>query len=65
MDLPTQEMKVRLPWGQFDGLSQVLQGIDGISLPEVQLTAVLVCLPQLRALADGFRQQDSCLIRPA
>jgi hypothetical protein len=60
---PSQDVQVRLLRGQSDGLIQVPERrIEGL-LPEVQLAAVLKCLPQLRAQADGLRQQGDGRIR--
>jgi hypothetical protein len=62
LGLPTQDVQMRLLRGQSDGLVQVLEGRVEALLPKVQLTAVLKRLPQLRALADGLRQQGDSLI---
>jgi len=64
--LPAHDIKVRLLRSQSDCLREVPEScIDIVSLPEVQLTAVLECLPQSRAQADGGRQLGNCLIDPA
>ena len=60
--VPTQDVNVGFVWRQTDCLVEVLQSrVNGTAL-EVQLAAVLECLPQLRAQADGFRQKGNPLV---
>jgi hypothetical protein len=60
--VPTQDVNVGFVWRQTDCLVEVLQSrVNGAAL-EVQLAAVLECLPQLRAQADGFRQKGNPLV---
>src|SRR5580658_1652390 len=44
---------MRLFGSQPDGLGEVLRGQFGLTQTQAQLPAILVCLPQSRALPDG------------
>ncbi len=61
--MAAQDVEMRLAGGQTDGLGEVIEGRgEGFGPEELELAAVLKCLPEFRVQADGLAEEMNRLL---